>query len=177
MRYMDYYPNDAINGEGIRCTLFVAGCSHACEGCYNESSWNPQHGQEFDSSMVERIIDDLNDTRIIRDGLSLSGGDPLHKRNTASVFELVKRVKHECPTKNIWMWSGYYLRDIRDNKTYMDILEYVDVFVDGPFELEMKDPALAFRGSSNQTVWRRQSNGDWTSDNGKLRPYHLADRI
>ena len=108
MNYCKYIPIDVINGEGTRCTLFVAGCNHHCKGCYNQSTWNPQAGFPFTEEMIEQIIADLNDTRIRRRGLSLSGGDPLHPNNVATVKALCKRIREECPPeKDIWLWTGY----------------------------------------------------------------------
>ncbi|SUB73499.1 Pyruvate formate-lyase 1-activating enzyme [Pluralibacter gergoviae] len=78
MRYHQYYPVDIVNGPGTRCTLFVSGCVHECPGCYNKSTWRLNSGQPFTQEMEDRIIADLNDTRVKRQGVSLSGGDPLH---------------------------------------------------------------------------------------------------
>lgn len=78
MRYHQYYPVDIVNGPGTRCTLFVSGCVHECPGCYNKSTWRLNSGQPFTKEMEDKIIADLNDTRIHRQGISLSGGDPLH---------------------------------------------------------------------------------------------------
>ena len=77
MNYHQYYPVDIVNGPGTRCTLFVSGCVHECPGCYNKSTWRVNSGQPFTKEMEDQIINDLNDTRIKRQGISLSGGDPL----------------------------------------------------------------------------------------------------
>ena len=77
MNYHQYYPVDIVNGPGTRCTLFVSGCVHECPGCYNKSTWRVNSGQPFTKAMEDQIINDLNDTRIKRQGISLSGGDPL----------------------------------------------------------------------------------------------------
>lgn len=78
MNFHQYYPVDIVNGPGTRCTLFVSGCVHECPGCYNKSTWRLNSGQPFTKEMEDKIIADLNDTRIHRQGISLSGGDPLH---------------------------------------------------------------------------------------------------
>lgn len=150
MNYSAYYPTDLLNGEGVRAVLFVSGCSHGCRGCYNQSTWSPDSGVPFTKEMEDQIIRDLQDTRIRRDGLSLSGGDPLHERNLASVLRLVERVKLECPEKTIWLWSGYKkgeLDEVRQN-----IVSKVNVFIDGRFEQDKHDPTLKWRGSSNQII-------------------------
>ncbi|WP_417882921.1 anaerobic ribonucleoside-triphosphate reductase-activating protein [Vibrio rumoiensis] len=150
MNISQYYPVDVINGPGTRCTLFVSGCVHQCKGCYNQSTWSLSAGVEFTQENEDAIIRDLQDTRIFRRGLSLSGGDPLHPQNLSVVLTLVKRVKRECPNKDIWMWTGYTLTDLTDLQK--EVVNYVDVLVDGKFEKALADPSLQWRGSSNQVV-------------------------
>lgn len=152
MNYLQYYPTDIVNGEGTRCTLFVSGCEHACKGCYNQKSWSFSAGVPFDQAMEDQIIRDLKDQRIKRQGLSLSGGDPLHPRNVPTLLALVKRVKTECPDKDIWLWTGYKLSEL--NKLQQQMLPYIDVLIDGKFVKEQADPSLAWRGSTNQVIYR-----------------------
>lgn len=155
MNFHQYYPVDVVNGEGTRCTLFVSGCEHQCRGCYNQSTWSPSSGQPFDRTMEDKIIADLNDTRIKRRGLSLSGGDPLHPANLDAVLQLVQRVRAECDGKDIWLWTGYTLDTLTENQR--KVVEYVDVLVDGKFDQSLADPSLPWRGSSNQVVHRLTS--------------------
>ena len=150
MNISQYYAVDVINGPGTRCTLFVSGCVHQCKGCYNQGTWSLNSGVEFTQEYEDAIIRDLQDTRIFRRGLSLSGGDPLHPQNLSAVLKLVKRVKAECPDKDIWMWTGYILADLTESQK--KVVNYVDVLVDGKFEKELADPSLQWRGSSNQVV-------------------------
>ncbi|MGF1766911.1 anaerobic ribonucleoside-triphosphate reductase-activating protein [Enterovibrio makurazakiensis] len=152
MNFHQYYPVDVVNGEGTRCTLFVAGCEHQCRGCYNQSTWSLSSGQVFDKQMEDRVISDLNDTRIKRRGLSLSGGDPLHPANVQAVLALVKRVRSECEGKDIWLWTGYELANLSEEQK--TIVALVDVLVDGKFEKDLADPSLPWRGSSNQVIHR-----------------------
>lgn len=152
MNYLQYYPTDIVNGEGTRCTLFVSGCIHACKGCYNQKSWSFNAGIPFDHAMEEQIIRDLKDTRIKRQGLTLTGGDPLHPANLAVLLPFVKRVKQECPEKDIWAWTGYTLQEL--DGLQREILPYIDVLIDGKFEQEKADPSLVWRGSSNQIIYR-----------------------
>ncbi|MFQ1014910.1 anaerobic ribonucleoside-triphosphate reductase-activating protein [Avibacterium paragallinarum] len=152
MNYLQYYPTDIVNGEGTRCTLFVSGCEHACKGCYNQKSWSFSAGAPFDQAMEDQIIRDLQDQRIKRQGLSLSGGDPLHPRNVPTLLALVKRVKTECPDKDIWLWTGYKLSEL--NELQQQMLPYIDVLIDGKFVKEQADPSLAWRGSANQMIYR-----------------------
>ncbi|MBH2578640.1 anaerobic ribonucleoside-triphosphate reductase-activating protein [Serratia marcescens] len=152
MNYHQYYPIDVVNGPGTRCTLFVAGCVHQCPGCYNKSTWRLNSGQPFTPALEDRIIADLNDTRVPRQGLSLSGGDPLHPANVPSILTLVKRVCAECPGKDIWLWTGYRLAEL--DAQQMQVVDRINVLIDGKFVQDLKDPALIWRGSSNQVVHR-----------------------
>lgn len=152
MNYLQYYPVDVVNGEGTRCTLFVAGCTHQCRGCYNQKSWSFDAGVTFTDAMEEQIIRDLQDTRIRRQGLSLSGGDPLHPRNVERLLPLVKRIKTECKGKDIWCWTGYCLAEL--NQQQREMLQYIDVLIDGKFIQEQADPSLVWRGSANQVIYR-----------------------
>lgn len=150
MNYSKYYPIDVLNGEGTRSTLFVSGCVHNCKGCYNQSTWSPDAGELFTEQLADQIIHDLNDQRIKKQGLTLSGGDPLHPANVDEVLKLVQRVKRECEGKDIWVWTGYLLAEL--NGKQKQIVELVDVLIDGKFEKKLADPALAWRGSANQVI-------------------------
>ncbi|WP_086108069.1 anaerobic ribonucleoside-triphosphate reductase-activating protein [Xenorhabdus vietnamensis] len=150
MNYHQYYPVDVVNGPGTRCTLFVSGCLHQCHGCYNQSTWRVNSGQLFTQEIEDQIITDLKDSRIKRQGLSLSGGDPLHPYNVPSVLQLVKRVREECPDKDIWLWTGYILNEL--SEIQQEVISYVHVAVDGRFEQALYDPSLNWRGSHNQII-------------------------
>ena len=142
MNYHQYYPVDIVNGPGTRCTLFVSGCVHECPGCYNKSTWRVNSGQPFTKAMEDQIIK--------RQGISLSGGDPLHPQNVPDILKLVKRIRAECPDKDIWVWTGYKLDDL--NAAQMQVVDLINVLVDGKFVQDLKDPSLIWRGSSNQVV-------------------------
>lgn len=150
MNYHQYYPVDVVNGPGTRCTLFVSGCVHQCPGCYNKSTWRLNSGLPFTQALEERIIADLQDTQIPRQGLTLSGGDPLHPQNVPDVLRLVKRVRAECPGKDIWLWTGYVLAELTSEQ--QQVVALINVLVDGKFVQDLKDPALIWRGSSNQVI-------------------------
>lgn len=150
MNIHQYYPVDVVNGPGTRCTLFVAGCVHACPGCYNKSTWRLNSGQKFTQDIENRIIADLNDPRIRRQGLSLSGGDPLHPQNVSDIFKLISRVQAECPNKDIWLWTGYQLAELTPEQKA--VVERINVLIDGKFVQALRDPALIWRGSSNQVI-------------------------
>ena len=147
-----YYDVDIVNGPGTRCTLFVAGCEHQCRGCYNQSTWRLGSGVPFTLEMEEQLLADLQDTRIPRQGLSLSGGDPLHPHNVPHIRRLVKRVRQTCPGKDIWLWTGYRMQEL--NAAQRAVLVYLDVLIDGRFVEEEKDATLQWRGSRNQIIWQ-----------------------
>ncbi|MGB5446953.1 MAG: anaerobic ribonucleoside-triphosphate reductase-activating protein [Psychromonas sp.] len=150
MNYSKYYPVDVLNGQGTRCTLFVSGCVHQCRGCYNQSTWSTDAGEPFSEELAGQIIADLNDQRIKKQGLTLSGGDPLHPANLEPVLKLIKRVKAECTGKDIWMWTGYELAEL--NLQQQEVVALIDVLIDGKFVRELADPNLPWRGSSNQVI-------------------------
>jgi len=152
MNYHQYHPIDVVNGPGTRCTLFVSGCVHQCRGCYNQSTQKLDSGHLFTKELQDHIIADLNDTRIKRRGLSLSGGDPLHPANVSEILKLVKRVKEECPGKDIWVWTGYTLEELTTEQS--EVVELVDTLIDGKFVQEQADPSLEWRGSANQIIHR-----------------------
>lgn len=150
MNYHQYYPVDVVNGPGTRCTLFVAGCIHQCVGCYNKSTWRLNSGQPFTQEIQDRIITDLQDTVIPRQGISLSGGDPLHPQNVPDILQLVTRIRTECPGKDIWVWTGYKLDELTAEQ--QQVVDLINVLVDGKFVQDLKDPSLIWRGSSNQVI-------------------------
>ncbi|MCS3433288.1 anaerobic ribonucleoside-triphosphate reductase-activating protein [Klebsiella sp. BIGb0407] len=150
MNIHQYYPVDVVNGPGTRCTLFVSGCVHECPGCYNKSTWRVNSGQLFTQEMEDQVIADLKDPRIRRQGLSLSGGDPLHPQNVADILQLVKRVRAECPGKDIWLWTGYRLDEL--TAAQHEVVALINVLIDGKFVQAVHDPMLIWRGSSNQVI-------------------------
>ncbi len=150
MNYHAYYPLDVVNGPGTRCTLFVSGCVHQCRDCYNKSTWRLTSGQLFTPEIEDRIVTDLQDKVIPRQGLSLSGGDPLHPQNLSAVDHLLQRISDECPGKNVWMWTGYRLDELSGDQRRT--IARVNVLVDGKFVQDLHDPSLVWRGSSNQVI-------------------------
>lgn len=150
----DYKPFVMVDGEGVRCSLYVSGCLFACEGCFNEAAWSFRYGQPYDDALEERILRDLAHEAV--QGLTLLGGEPF--LNTEVCLRLVRRVRAELGTsKDVWCWSGYTFEQLLadgaagcDDKTAL--LRELDVLVDGTFDVTQKDLSLAFRGSRNQRV-------------------------
>lgn len=151
MNYSTIIIDDLINGEGVRVSLFVSGCSHGCDECFNEEAWDYRYGNIFGEEEVQKILNACSKSYV--SGLSLLGGDPLMPKNVSTCIELCKRFKDAYPDKNIWCWSGYTLEEIQENHA-RDILQYIDVLVDGKFVKELKNLKLPFRGSENQRLIR-----------------------
>lgn len=146
MNYSGIIFNDTANGEGFRTTLFVSGCSLGCKGCHNKEQQDFNYGTPYTEETEWTILNSLTPPYI--DGLTLSGGHPLEPQNIEVVTELCRKVKTMLPHKSIWLYTGWQYEDIKN----FEIIRYVDVVVDGRFEIELQDPALAFRGSSNQRI-------------------------
>ena len=156
MNYAAIKNCDIANGPGVRVSLFVSGCTHHCKGCFNEIAWDFNYGSPFTEQTIRDILLMLAPPHI--KGLSLLGGEPFEAQNQPAVLDLVRRVKEKYPNKTIWAYSGYlFERDILTGKlgamkVTRELLEYIDVLVDGPFEMDKKDLSLRFRGSSNQRI-------------------------
>ena len=156
MNYADIKRIDVANGEGVRVSVFVSGCNHHCKGCFNECAWDFNYGNEFTEKQEEEVLKDLNHDYI--SGLTLLGGEPLEPVNQAGLLPLVKKVKEKFPDKKIWCYTGFdFEKDVvgkmaKQSETTKELLNYIDVIVDGKFEEEKKDLKLKFRGSSNQRI-------------------------
>lgn len=146
MNILKIEPYDVSNGPGIRSSIWIAGCSHHCKGCWAPETWNPNKGTPLEDSLKE--IEEVVSNPFI-DGVSILGGDPLYEvmelKNPDNLLKIIDIcVKHN---KNIWLWTGYLIEDI---PAY--ILKDINVVVEGPFIEELKDLNLKYRGSSNQKV-------------------------
>ena len=146
----DYKPFTFVDGEGVRCALYVSGCLFKCEGCFNEAAWNFKYGLPFTLALEDGIVDDLAHDSV--QGLSLLGGEPF--LNTEVCLSLVRRMRSAFGgAKDVWAWSGYTFEQIvAEGGDKLELLSLVDVLVDGPFLLAEKDLTLRFRGSRNQRV-------------------------
>lgn len=156
MRYHNITNNDMKNGDGLRVVLWLAGCPHHCLGCHNPVTHDPNGGLLFQTKDMIELIDDLEKPWI--SGLTLSGGDPLAPYNAEGVLDLINQVRTLCPTKTIWVYTGYVFEDLlRMNPIYTSILKSIDILVDGKFIADKKDTSLEYRGSSNQRVINMKS--------------------
>lgn len=135
-----------LNGDGLRVVLWVSGCSHGCKGCHNQVTWNPDDGLLFDEDARQEIFAELEKDYV--NGVTFSGGDPLHEANIKEITDLAGEVKEKYPDKTIWLYTGSVWDEIKD----LEVFDYVDVLVDGEFVEEKKDSTLHWKGSSNQMV-------------------------
>ena len=146
MRYHNITKDDMLNGDGLRVVLWVAGCSHCCKGCQNPLTWDPEGGLLFDDAAKREIFEQLSQNYI--SGITFSGGDPMHEANRLDVRNLMAEIKEKYPQKTIWMYTG----DVWENIYQNPMMQYVNVLVDGEFEIDKLDAKLLWKGSSNQRV-------------------------
>jgi anaerobic ribonucleoside-triphosphate reductase activating protein len=139
-----------VNGAGLRTVIWVSGCEHHCPNCFNEETHDPNSGIVFDEEAKQDLFKDLNEDWC--DGITFTGGDPLHKSNFLTVLNLCKEIKEKHPTKTIWLYTGFTWEYLIDNPEYSVILHYVDVLCEGPYVEALKDPNIKWVGSSNQRV-------------------------
>lgn len=171
MNYHNILHHDMRNGEGMRTVLFVSGCPHHCVGCHNPETWDPKSGIPFDFSAMDEIIEYSKDKYV--SGLTISGGDPMTPYNQVSnhtwcIYEIIKKFKEIYPNKNIWIYTGYELSDIKkmieteSNDIIRNKMEFIynntDVFVTGPFIQSLADVNYEWAGSTNQTIYRKEDN-------------------
>ena len=148
MRYGQIRKYDIANGTGIRASIFVTGCTHHCFNCFNEEHQDPCFGKEWTEAETQEVVDYVCDPNV--SGLTLLGGEPF--QNVEGLKAVCDAVRAAAPDKTIWAYSGYVLDDILSDPSRKSLLEKVDILVDGRFVEELKDPALKFRGSSNQRI-------------------------
>lgn len=158
MNYATIKWTDIANGEGVRISLFVSGCTHHCKNCFNQVAWDFNYGLPFDKEIAEKILKELGEDYIA--GLSLLGGEPLEPENQKALLPFIKEAKRRYPNKTIWCYTGYVLNEktgvlVEENKNTQytkDLIGLFDVLVDGAYVEELKDIRLKFRGSANQRI-------------------------
>ena len=148
LNYLYTYPETIVDGEGIRFSIYLAGCHHRCPGCHNPESWNPQAGKPLTPEVLEDIIQSINSNPLL-DGITFSGGDPFFNPKE---FLTLLRVMKERTGQNIWCYTGYKFEKLLENPKQAALLQYVDVLVDGKFKQALHDESLLFRGSTNQRL-------------------------
>ena len=147
---------DIANGEGVRVTLFVSGCTNRCKGCFQPQTWDFTYGQPFTAETEERLLSMLEPGYI--NGLTVLGGEPFEPSNQRVLLPFLQRVKERFPAKNIWCFSGFTYEELTTEgfrarcETTDELLGLLDVLVDGRFEEDLRDISLRFRGSRNQRL-------------------------
>ena len=164
LRIVDITAPDINNGTGFRVTVWVAGCSIQCKGCHNKWMWDYNQGKIFieeSDDILYTLSDWLSKPYI--EGITICGGDPLAQDSIAlkELMQLIKWVRNNHPDKNIWLYTGYETDKFDPNniieKQKIEIVNAVDVVVDGPYIEELKSYECPFRGSSNQQIIKKEN--------------------
>ena len=156
MNYANIKNCDIANGEGVRVTLFVSGCTNHCEGCFQPETWDFNFGEPFTSEIEDKILKMLEPSYI--KGLTLLGGEPFEPQNQRVLLPFVKRIREKFPNKDIWAFTGFTLDILQTKMPHPrcevtdELLSMIDVLVDGKFILAQKNIRLRFRGSENQRI-------------------------
>lgn len=140
---LDIVEGTTVDGPGLRTAIYMAGCRHGCPGCHNPESWAFDGGTAMDLEEILAIVEE-NDFNV-----TLSGGDPLY--HSTETLELCRQIKQRFG-KTIWCYTGFTWEQIVASPTLRPLLDYLDVVVDGPFQLENKQLGLRFKGSTNQRL-------------------------
>lgn len=154
MNYAEINKNDIVNGEGISVSLFVSGCPHHCPGCFNPEAWDYDYGKEFTKETLIEIIEALRANQVHRN-FSILGGEPLAPKNRKTVNDIIHAVRRCCGLyPKIYLWTGYTLEELQseNDPDINEILENINVLIDGKYIEELRDLGLPLRGSSNQRV-------------------------
>ena len=158
MRYHRITSPDINSGLGFRVTLWLSGCSLCCKGCHNPETHNPMSGKEFTEDSLNELFEKLDKPYI--KGLTLSGGNPFES-NHQELLDLIRTVKAKFPKKDIWVFSGFTLEESMKDPSLREILDEIDVLVDGRFDCSQRDISIAFRGSRNQVIWVKDSENNF----------------
>lgn len=156
MYYGTLKERDIANGEGVRVSLFVSGCTNHCKHCFQPETWDFQYGKPFTAETEAEIMELLSPSYVA--GLSLLGGEPFEPDNQRVLLPFLRRVRTAYPEKTVWCYSGFTLEELRTDGSYPrceatdEMLSLLDVLVDGRFMEEYKDISLRFRGSRNQRL-------------------------
>lgn len=149
MNYAQIRKLDVTNGPNVRTTLFVSGCTHNCNGCFNKDQQNFNYGDEFTKETEDKFISYTLNPYV--KGVNILGGEPMQQIKDDTLLNLLKRINKETK-KSIWLWSGYTFEEIIKNPKRLELLKQVDVLIDGKFQLANRNISLKYRGSSNQRV-------------------------
>ena len=160
-RYNTIIPNDVANGEGVCVSFFVQGCPHHCPNCFNKETWDFEGGHEYTIETKWEIVKLISANNIIRN-FSVLGGEPLALQNLEMVDEIISAIRVTYPDIEITLWTGYSFLELdKKNPHISSILKHTDKIIDGKFIEELKDLSLHLRGSSNQKIWVKGTDGIW----------------
>lgn len=151
MRIAKIKLNDIANGEGVVVSVWTQGCSHHCSGCHNKETWKFNGGRQFTGEDEDYIINSMNKNGVERD-LALLGGEPLEECNLEVLLLFLKKFRLSHPNKKIYLWSGYVFEDILQHKQRAEVLNYIDILIDGKYDESKRNISLKLRGSENQRV-------------------------
>lgn len=155
MRYAGIIKNDFSAAPGVSVTFFTQGCPHRCEGCHNPETWDFEGGEEVTHDTILDVIEAITANGLHRN-LCIMGGEPLCPENQFLTNLIINSVKEKLPDTKIYLWTGYYLKDLDFNNNRIEqILDKVDYIIDGPFEKDKRDITLFMRGSSNQHILKK----------------------
>lgn len=143
IRVLDILEDTMVDGPGFRTSIYCAGCRHQCPGCHNPQSWAFDGGRKMTTEQIMKIIEADPYANV-----TFSGGDPMYQ---ASGFAELAREIHKRTNKDIWCYTGFTFESLI-NPEQRELLELLDVLVDGPFIEKLRDTDLLFRGSSNQRL-------------------------
>ena len=153
MKYAGLIKNDLTAAPGVSVSFFTQGCPHRCKGCHNPESWDFNGGKEFTPQVFTEIIEALTANGINR-SLCIMGGEPLCEENEFLTLLVISQIKEKLPETKIYVWTGFYYEDLLKKSTphIKNILEQIDVLIDGPYVDSLRDVTLPMRGSSNQNI-------------------------
>lgn len=153
MRYAGLIKNDFNAGPGVCVTFFTQGCPHHCPGCHNPETWDFNGGKEVTQEVIDEIIKAINHNGIMR-SLAIMGGEPLCDENLFLTDLIIREVKKVYPYIKIYVWTGYEYKNLvnKEDSRLKDILNTINVLIDGPYIKELRDVTLQMRGSSNQNI-------------------------
>ncbi len=154
-KYFGYMPNDFINGEGVSVSFWTAGCPYHCSGCHNSEMWDYDNGHDIPIDLKGQLIKAISANGITRN-FSVLGGEPLSEKNLPLVKNVVQSVRSAFPNIKIFLWTGSVIELLQEqrktNKDLNEILETIDVLIDGPYIQSQRDITLKLRGSKNQRI-------------------------
>lgn len=156
MHYGEIKNCDIANGEGVRVSLFVSGCTNCCEDCFQPETWDFNYGKEYTEETENEILKMLGASYIT--GLTLLGGEPFEPSNQEVLVKLLRKVREAYPNKTVWSFTGFTYEKLNTEGEHChtenteEMLSMIDILVDGKFDKNLKNITLRFRGSENQRI-------------------------